>query len=79
MTNENETQPVGPSKVAQTLSAFGAMLDLVSRKVTTLVEAITDRDPRVPVLTMQLRGALDVVEAGLGDVRRALDTVDGGA
>jgi hypothetical protein len=65
-------------KPVQTLSAFGAMLSLVAGKVTVLVDAIANRDPKVPALTMQMRGALDVVEAGLGDVRRSLDTIDGG-
>jgi hypothetical protein len=66
------------TKPAQTISAFGAMLSVVLVKAEVLVIAIEDRDEAVPRLTQQFRGALDVIEAGMGDVRRALDAVDGG-
>lgn len=79
MTNEDSHNPNRPSKPASTLSAFGAMLDLVSAKCTALVDAITHRDQDVSKLSQQMRGALDVVEAGIGDARRTLDAVDGGA
>lgn len=80
MTKSGSHTPDPPGKKpTQTLSAFGAMLDLVSAKVTKLVHAITNRDPSVPALTMQMRGALDAVEAGITDVRRSLDSIDGGA
>jgi hypothetical protein len=77
-TDENETHPGNSSKIGQKLGAFGALLDLVSRKVTTLVEAIVDRDPRVPALNAQLRGALDVLQASIADVRKTIDPLDGG-
>ena len=66
-------------KPQQTISAFGAMLSLVASKAAALVVAIDGRDESVPRLTQQFRGALDVVEAGLGDARKALDSIDGGS
>lgn len=77
MTKTGSHNPNERSKPTATLAAFGAMLSLVSTKVTVLVDAITHRDQDVPKLTMQMRGALDVVEAGIGDVRKTLDTIDG--
>lgn len=65
-------------KPQQTISAFGAMLSLVASKAAALVVAIDMRDDSVPRLTQQFRGALDVVEASMVDVRKALDTIDGG-
>jgi hypothetical protein len=65
-------------KPAQKLSAFGAMLSLVSAKVTFLVDAVENREENVPALTEQMRGTLDVVEAGIGEARQTLDSIDGG-
>jgi hypothetical protein len=78
MTNEDSHNPNQRSKPAATLAAFGAMLSLVATKVTVLVDAVAHREDNVPALTEQMRGALDVVEAGIGDVRACLDTIDGG-
>jgi hypothetical protein len=65
------------AKPSQVINAFGAMLSLVSTKACALAAAIELRDEAVPRLTQQVRGAVDVIEAGLGDVRQALDSIDG--
>lgn len=61
------------------LIAFGALLDLVRAKAVTLAQAVNVRDPKVPALCAQMRGALDVVRASAGEMRKELDAIDGGA
>lgn len=66
------------SPVVDKLIAFAAILDLVRAKAVTLAQAVNARDARVPALTQQMRGALDVVQASIGDTRKELDAIDGG-
>jgi hypothetical protein len=60
------------------LIAFGALLDLVRAKAVTLAQAVNRRDAKVPALTQQMRGALEVVHASSREMQKELDAIDGG-
>lgn len=60
---------------AQKLETFGALLDLVAGKARVIAGMVTERDPELPAKCQQMRGALDLVEASIGDTRRELDEI----
>ncbi len=78
MTNEKKPHPQSARKPQQILSTFGALLALVATKIDAFVIKL-DAGEATPLDTMKIRGALDIVQAGLSDASRALDSIDGGA